>query len=163
MLYFTESLFHAKGMSPFGLGSAQEATTNGRAGHKKTGSGPIKSASSAPYTSRTGEPKLIITKSKDNQKFKVRCDSGNSDHHELASDSLLLQIEQRIRRGGKEEMWVALQVKCDEKEDGSLAVQIVICNPDWDEPLRIASIQSNPKNGNSAEPALRCDLEQKEL
>jgi len=31
--------FHAKGMSPFGLGSAQEAITNGRAGHKKTGSG----------------------------------------------------------------------------------------------------------------------------
>jgi len=26
-------------MSPFGLGSAQEAITNGRAGHKKTGRG----------------------------------------------------------------------------------------------------------------------------
>ena len=151
-------------MSPFRLGSAQEAITNGRAGPtRKQEVGPIKSTSTAPFTSRIGESKLNTSKSLDNQKFKVRCHSGNSDHHELASDSVLVQIEQRIQREGKEEMWVALQVKCDEKEDGSLAVQVVVCNPDWDEPLRIASIQSNPKNGNSAEPALRCDLEQNEL
>ena len=124
---------------------------------------PIYSASTALYTSRIDEPKLNTTKSPANQKFKVRCHAGDSDHHELASDSVLLQIEQRIRREGKEEMWVSLQVKCHEKEDGSLAVQVVVCNPDWDEPLRIASIQSNPKNGNSADPVLRCDLEQKEF
>jgi len=124
---------------------------------------PIYSASTAPYTSRVGEPKLNTSKNLDNQKFKVRCHAGHSDHHELASDSVLLQIEQRIRREGKEEMWVSLQVKCDEKEDGSLAVQVVLCNPDWDEPLRIASIQSNPKNPGAAEPILRCDLNQKEL
>lgn len=99
----------------------------------------------------------------DNQKFKVRCHAGDSDHLKLASDSVLVQIEQRIRREGKEEMWVSLQVKCDEKEDGSLAVQVVICNPDWDEPLRIASIQSNPKNAKAPAPILRCDLQQKEL
>src|SRR5882762_7659219 len=99
----------------------------------------------------------------DNQKFKVRCHAGDSDHHELASDSVLIQIEQRIRRESKEEIWVSLQVKCDEREDDSLAVQVVLCNPDWDEPLRIASIQSNPKNGNSADPVLRCDLKQKEF
>jgi hypothetical protein len=110
-----------------------------------------------------GEPKLNTSKSQDNQKFKVRCHAGNSGHHELASDSVLLQIEQRIRREGKEEMWVSLQVKCDETEDGSLAVQVVLCNPDWDEPLRIASIQSNPRNPNVAEPVLRCDLNPKEL
>src|SRR6266849_7450370 len=124
---------------------------------------PIYSASTALYTSRIDEPKLNTSKSLDNQKFKVRCHAGDSDHHELASDSVLVQIEQRIRREGKEEMWVSLQVKCDEKEDGSLGVQVVLCNPDWDEPLRIASIQSNPKNGNSADPVLRCDLEQKEF
>jgi len=125
--------------------------------------GPIKSTSTAPYTSRVGEPKLNTSTILDNQKFKVRCHAGNSHHHELASDSVLVQIEQRIRREGKEEMWVSLQVKCDEKEDGSLGIQVVLCNPDWDEPLRIASIQSNPKNGDSAEPVLRCDLEQKEF
>jgi hypothetical protein len=76
--------------------------------------------------------------------------------------SVLVQIEQRIRREGKEEMWVSLQVKCDEREDGSLTVQVVLCNPDWDEPLRIASIQSNPENANAPAPILRCDLQQKE-
>jgi len=115
------------------------------------------------YLSRIGEPKLNTSKSQDNQKFKVRCHSGNSVHHELASDSVLLQIEQRIRREGREEMWVSLQVKCDENEDGTLAVQVVLCNPDWDEPVRIASIQSNPKNGTAADPVLKCDLEKTEF
>lgn len=104
-----------------------------------------------------------MSKSLDEQKFKVRCHAGDSHNHELASDSVLLQIEQRVRREGKEEMWVSLQVKCDEKEDGSLAVQVVIYNPDWDEPLRIASIESNPKNGTGTDPVLKCDLEQKEF
>jgi len=154
--------FHSKGTSPFGL--AQGATTSARAGNKENRKwGLIKSTSSAPYTSRIGEPKLNTSKSQDNQKFKVRCHSGNSVHHELASDSVLLQIEQRIRREGREEMWVSLQVKCNEKEDGTLAVQVVLCNPDWDEPLRIASIQSNPKNGTAADPVLKCDLEKKEF
>jgi hypothetical protein len=108
------------------------------------------------------EPKLSASECPDKQKFKVRCQAGDSDHQpELASDSVLVQIEQRIRRDGKEEMWVSLQVKCDEKEDGSLAVQVVIYNPDWDEPLRIASIQSNPKSASAPAPVLRCDLEQK--
>src|SRR5713226_7330149 len=109
------------------------------------------------------EPKLKANDCPDNQKFKVRCHAGDWGNLELASDSVLVQIEQRVRREGKEEMWVSLQVKCDENEDGSLAVQVVICNPDWDEPLRIASIQSNPKNGCAPAPILRCDLEQKEL
>lgn len=91
------------------------------------------------------------------------CDAGNSDRHELATDSLLLQIEQRIRREGEDEMWVSLHIKCKEQSDGSLAIQVVIFNPDWDEPLRIASVQSNPNNGNCTAPALQCDLEQRHL
>jgi hypothetical protein len=39
----------------------------------------------------------------------------------------------------------------------------VVFHPDWDEPLRIASIQSNPSDGNTREPTLRCDFEQKRL
>jgi hypothetical protein len=107
---------------------------------------------------------LSASESRVKQKFKVRCHAGDSDHQlELASNSVLIQIEQRIRREGNEEMWVSLQVKCDEKEDGSLVVQVVIYNPDWDEPLRIASIQSHPKNASAPAPVLRCDLVQKEL
>lgn len=97
------------------------------------------------------------------QNFRVYCDAGNSDRHEVATDSLLLQIEQQIRRNGKDEMWVSLQVKGRKQPDGSLAIQVVIFNPDWDEPLRIASIQSNPNNGHCTAPALQCDLEQRQL
>ncbi len=100
---------------------------------------------------------------RDDHKFKVCCHAGDSDHLELVGDSVLVQIEQRIRRAGKEEMWVSLQVKCKEQGDGSLATQVVICNPDWDEPLRIACIQSNPTDPDPAAPILRCDLEHKDL
>ena len=99
----------------------------------------------------------------ESQNFKVYCDAGNSNRHEVAADSLLLQIEQQIRRNGKDEMWVSLQVKGKKQPDGSLSIQVVLFNPDWDEPLRIASIQSNPTNGNGTTPALQCDLEQKQL
>jgi hypothetical protein len=99
----------------------------------------------------------------DERKFKVHCHVGDAKHIELAGDSPLVQIEQRIRREGKEEMWVSLQVKCKKQDNGSLAVEVVICNPDWDEPRRIALIQSNPADLSAHTPVLRCDLEQTDL
>ena len=108
-------------------------------------------------------PNLSAKVCPDGRKFKVHCHAEDTKHLELASDAPLVQIEQRIRRDGKEEMWVSLQVKCKEQENGSLAVEVVICNPDWDEPRRIALIQSNPTDPNVATPVLRCDLEQSDL
>jgi len=43
----------------------------------------------------------------------------------------------------KEELWSPLLVECKEHGDGSLAIEVVVCHPDCDEPLRIAFIQSN--------------------
>jgi hypothetical protein len=53
-------------------------------------------------------------------------------------------------------------VQCGERDDGSLAIEVVVYHPDWEEPLRIASIQSNPSNGNAAS-VLRCDFQQRPL
>ena len=82
---------------------------------------------------------------------------------EVASDSVSVRVGQRIRREGKEELWGSLLVECKEQDDGSLAVEVVVCHPDWDEPVRIASIQSNPSDEKAAQPTLRCDFEQKQL
>ena len=82
---------------------------------------------------------------------------------EVVSDAVSVTIGQQIRREGKEEFWDSLLVECKEQGDGSLTVDVVVFHPRWDEPLRIASIQSHPSDGNAAEPTLRCDFEQKRL
>jgi hypothetical protein len=44
-----------------------------------------------------------------------------------------------------------------EQPDGSLLVRILIFNPDWDEPLQIASIQSRPDDADCS-TSLGCNL-----
>jgi hypothetical protein len=123
----------------------------------------IKSTSGDPYNKTVEEPKLNPSARQDCRKFEVRCHAGNAGHLEVASDTVSVKIGQQIRREGKEEFWGSLLVECKEQDDGSLAVEVVVFHPDWDEPLRIASIQSNPSNGSGAQPILRCDFEQKRL
>jgi hypothetical protein len=125
--------------------------------------GPIKSTSGDPYNKKVEEPKLNPSAGQDCRKFEVRCHAGNAGHLEVASDSVSVKIGQQIRREGKEEFWGSLLVECKEQDDGSLAVEVVVFHPDWDEPVRIASIQSNPSSGNAAEPTLRCNFQQKQL
>jgi len=93
----------------------------------------------------------------------VRCHAGTAGHLEVASDAASVKIGQRIRREGKEEFWGSLLVECKEQNDGSLTVEVVVFHPDWDEPLRIASIQSNPSAGKVEGSSLRFDFEQKRL
>ncbi len=125
--------------------------------------GPIKSTSGDPYNKTVEEPKLNSSPRQDCRKFEVRCHAGNEGRLEVASDAVSVKVGQRIRREGKEEFWGSLLVECKEQDDGSLAVEVVVFHPDWDEPLRIASIQSNPSEKNTPEPAIHCDFEQKRL
>jgi hypothetical protein len=125
--------------------------------------GPIKSTSGDPFNKTVEEPKVNPSARQDFRKFEVRCHAGSAGHLEVASDSVSVRVGQRIRREGKEELWGSLLVECKEQDDGSLAVEVVVYHPDWDEPLKIASIQSNPSSGNAPEPILRCDLQQKQL
>jgi hypothetical protein len=135
---------------------------DGQARRKREG-GPIKLTSDGPYDKRNEESKLNSSAGRDCGKFEVRCHAGDAGHLEVASDSVSVRVGQRIRREGKEELWGSLLVECKENDDGSLAVEVVVCHPDWDEPMRIASIQSNPSDEKAAEPTLRCDFEQKQL
>jgi|SRR5580704_8165961 hypothetical protein len=123
----------------------------------------IKSTSGDPYNKTVEEPKLNPSTTHDCRKFEVRCHAGNAGHLEVASDAVSVKVGQRIRREGKEEFWGSLLVECKEQDDGSLAVEVVVFHPDWDEPLRIASIQSSPPDGNLERSTLRFDFEQKRL
>src|SRR5690349_10964702 len=62
------------------------------------------------------------------------------------SQSSILKFGQRLRRAGGQEIWDSVWVYAKEVEDGTLVVQVLVCNPDWDEALQIASIKSRPRD-----------------
>ncbi len=124
---------------------------------------PIKSTSGDPYNKTVEEPQLNPTARHDCRKFEVRCHAGNAGRLEVATDAVSVKIGQQIRREGKEEFWGSLLVECKEQDDGSLTVEVVVFHPDWDEPRRIASLQSKPSNENALESTLRWDFQQKQL
>jgi hypothetical protein len=123
----------------------------------------IKSPSGDPYSETVREPQLNSIANSERHKFEVCCHAGNAGHLEVACDSVSVRIGQRVRNEGKEEFWGSLLVECKEQDDGSLAVEVVVFHPDWEEPLRVASIQSNPSDRNAPGPTIRCDFERKRL
>jgi hypothetical protein len=125
--------------------------------------GYTKSSSTAPFMRRVEEPFLEQSAKQSCGKFEVRCHAGSAGHLEVASDSVSVRIGQRICREGKQELWGSLLVECKEQGDGSLAVEVVVFHPDWDEPVRVASLQSRPCGLSPGEAALSCDLEHKQV
>lgn len=98
--------------------------------------------------------------SSDRTNFRVQCNAGHAGQFEIANSNVTLRVSQRIRKGGREEMWDSLRVNCHEQEDGNLTVEIVILHPQWDKPLRIAYAVSGPEDARAEEPTLGFDLEQ---
>lgn len=125
--------------------------------------GYIKPASAGPHIKRVEEPLVEQSAKQPCGKFEVRCHAGNAGHLEVASDSVSVRVGQWICKEGKQEFWGSLLVECKEQDDGSLAVEVVVFHPDWDEPVRIASLQSRPCEVSPAKAGLRCDLEHKQV
>src|SRR5262249_42947585 len=48
---------------------------------------------------------------------------------------------QKIQRSGAVELHESVGVYCTQEMDGSLVIRVIIFNPDWDEPLQIATIE----------------------
>ena len=93
---------------------------------------------------------LMVTP--DGSKFQVCSNAGNSGRFEVGTDTLSVRVGQRMRRGNQEEMWDSVLVQCKEHPDGSIAVEAVVCHPDWNEPMEIASIQSHPQDREAKKP-----------
>jgi len=129
----------------------------------KSEEGYIKSPSAAPLMRSVEEPLVEQSAKQPCGKFEVRCHAGNAGHLEVASESVSVRVGQWIRKEGKQELWGSLLVECKEQDDGSLAIEVVVFHPDWDEPVRIASLQSRPCDPGPTTTALRYDLEHKQL
>lgn len=90
--------------------------------------------------------------------FRVSCDAGNTGKFQAETDSLWVRVAQRIRRRDREEMWDSLAIQSTAEQDGTLVLRVIVFNPDWDEPLQIASIRSRPQDLGSLTP-LGCNLD----
>jgi len=89
--------------------------------------------------------------------FLVDCDAGPVGRFRASADSLWIKVGQRVLRHGTQEMWDSIAVEGEQEQDGTLLVRVIVFNPDWDEPLQIASIRSRPHDPDSLS-ALGCNL-----
>lgn len=77
--------------------------------------------------------------------FSIRCNGGTEGSLSVTTRKLSVTIAQRIVRGGIDQMWDFLLVLADRKGT-QLTTRVLLCHPDWDEPVEVASIESNGGN-----------------
>ena len=75
--------------------------------------------------------------------FSVHCDARSSGLLEVGANRLSVSIAQRIFRDGSEEMWDFVVVLAKQGSDGTLKTQVLLCHPQWDDPVELVSIESN--------------------
>jgi len=94
----------------------------------------------------------------DQLKFQVNCNAGDHGQLRVASEMLVVNVGQTIVRRGRTEIWDSVVVKCSEGQDGSCTVNVLLCNPDWEEPMQLACLRSYPDTGSPNQVSLFCDL-----
>lgn len=104
----------------------------------------------------SAQPSVLA--SPQNNPFKIRCEAGDGNRFGVRTDSIAVTVGQRVPREGATEMWDSVGVYAKQTPEGDLIVEVLVFNPDWDEPLRIASIRSRPAD-KSCVTALTCGLE----
>lgn len=104
------------------------------------------------------QPMDYVRKIPDSCKFEVHCRAGKSGALQVGAESLSVQVGQRIRKEGEEQIWHSVSVYANEDENGDLVIRVIVSNPDWDEPLEIARITSRPRDA-SCGTSLGCNLD----
>ena len=89
---------------------------------------------------------MDVLGAKDDRKFEVECRAGKAGQLRVGTDTVCVKVGQRVRMDGAEEIWHSVGVYAKEDEGGNLVIRVLVFNPDWDEPLQIASITSRPRD-----------------
>jgi len=100
---------------------------------------------------------VLTTVIRSENALRVDCDAATAGKFRANTNSVWVKVGQRIRRGGVQEVWDSVAVEGHQEPDGTIVAQVLIFNPDWDEPLQIASLRSRPRDPNSL-TALGCNL-----
>lgn len=93
-----------------------------------------------------------------NKPFVIKCDAGESGRLFSSAKRASVTVGQRILRDGAEEVWGSVVVLCQEEADGALAIRVVLCHPDWDEPKEVAHTRSWFEAPAPAGAALACEV-----
>ena len=93
--------------------------------------------------------------------FVTRCEARLNDAF-FPSNGLAVTVGQLIRQNGIQKIWESILLRCEEESDGTLAVRVLISNPDWEQLLQIACIRSRPHDPESLTP-LACNLDHEDL
>jgi len=75
--------------------------------------------------------------------FRIRCEGNRAGSFLASTDKLTVTVGQRIVRNGIREMWDFVFVSAEQSIDGQLKTRILLCHPDWDDPVELACIESN--------------------
>ena|SRR6266853_960133 len=92
-------------------------------------------------------------------RFQVSCEAGSAGHFCVGTESLSVRIGQRVLMEGGQKMWDSVVVSCQEGEDGSLRIKVMVFLPEWDEGRQIAFIESRPKQTEGDPPILAINTE----
>ncbi len=92
------------------------------------------------------------------QNFQIQCDAGDSGQFRSEAKRASITVGQRILRDGAAEIWDSVVVLCQEEDDGALAIRVVLCHPDWDEPREVARTRSWFKAPPGSGASLGCEI-----
>lgn len=90
--------------------------------------------------------------------FRIRCEAGDDNRFGVHAESLTVTVGQHVLRNGAPEMWDSVSIYAKQDEEDTLTIEVLVFNPDWNEPLRIASIRSRPQ-GATCLTVLGCCLD----
>jgi hypothetical protein len=82
--------------------------------------------------------------------FYLKCDAGAAGSFSASANKISVTVSQPILRDGNAEMWDCVVIHSTMELDGSLRTRVLICNPEWDEPLEVANIEFGPEQGRGA-------------
>ena len=74
--------------------------------------------------------------------FSIRCEGGSAGSLRISTPKASIIVAQRIVRDGIAQMWESVLVLTDARED-RLITRLMVCHPDWDQPLEIAFLESS--------------------
>ena len=99
-----------------------------------------------------------VLQTRDNRLFQIDCSAEPTGSFRAGADRISLRIGQRIRRLGAEEIWESVIVQAG-NDHGDLTIRVLLCHPDWDEPIEIACIRSAHDSARHGQPR-ECHPEQ---
>ena len=97
-----------------------------------------------------------VLHAKDNRLFQIDCSAEPTGSFRAGADRLSVRIGQRICRLGAEEIWDSVIVQSS-NDDKGFVIRVLICHPDWDEPIEVACIRSARDTAKHGQPIV--DLE----